>query len=377
MNSIYYRGALNQLEERLHQLIEQIPSNHFEMELLEQRCRRELEDELNFCRELRDSPKFLNPAAAAQRLDCYRDSIANVQLLGSIAVPALVRATDDDLRMNRLMKRIVKEIKFPLMRPVVSCTSQQHYRVYPTWNLVFVPFLESQQLLHLPDLYHELGHIVLAETSDRRVEPFKLAVKESKAQLCLHLSNLLSRLSLGRIPKHLKDQLVFWNYCWSNPWVVEFFCDLFAVFAVGPSFVWAHLHLCAKFPTTLFELPSLTRFSHPAPAARFAIAMDALRLLGYSAELKAIQAQWDRLLATTGEESPSEFDWCYPREALQRMVESAFEAYIKMGCEAASPNSSGAVASTLSEAWTRFWDDSESYAAWEARTVTGLQDVRD
>lgn len=372
MNRTYFRGALAQLEERTLQLLTRIPANAAEMELLEQNCRRELKEHLKLCKELRNEPVYQSPEVQGERLDLYRGLVESLDVLETVAVAALVRANDDDRRMNLLMREIVRETKFPLSRPTVSCTSRNYFHVYPHLNLVFVPLMESQQLLHLPDLYHELGHLTLAEEHDRRVLPFKEALKETKARVHGELGVLGARGGLGRMPARLGEEVRLWQYCWRNDWGVEFFCDLFAVFAVGPAFVWSHVHLCAKRRTALFALPGLDGLSHPADAARFQVMLAALRASGFTVDADQISASWDQLIGLTKESLSDEFSLCYPPATLSWMADVARAAYLKMGCHCVTPTAPTAVQQVLGNAWTEFWNNSAAYVAWEVAAANKL-----
>lgn len=372
MNEAYFKGALNQLEERILQLIERIPANAAEMELLEQRCRDKLSEQRDLCRELRDAAIYANPAVQAERLDLYRDLVEQLDFIETVAVAVLVRANDDDRRLNLLMKEITREVGFPLTRPVVSCSSQNYFHVYPHLNLVFIPMMESRQLLHLPDLYHELCHLILAEKDDRRAEPFKQALKETKARMFGELDTLRSRMVLTPTPKRLTGQLDLWQFCWLNDWGVEFLCDLFAVFATGPAFVWAHVHLCAKHRALLYALPELGQFSHPADAARYRVMSEALRLCGFNREADEIETMWNALLHVTKEKPSDDFEFCFPPAILRWLAEIALTAYQKMGCRCVSPQSQGRVAGLLGEAWRQFWRDQAGYPGWENGAANAL-----
>lgn len=372
MNDAYFIGALNQLEERILQLIERIPANMAEMELLEQRCRGKLSEQRALCRDLRDNRVFTSPSVQTERLDLYRSLAEQLDFIESVAVAVLVRANDDDRRFNLLMKEIVREVGFPLTRPVVTCSSQNYFHVYPHLNLVFVPLMESRQLLHLPDLYHELCHLILAEEHDRRAAPFKQALREVKARMFGELDTQESRLRLTPSPARLQEQFVLWKYCWCNDWGIEFLCDLFAVFAAGPAFVWAHLHLCAKHRALLFDLPGMSPTSHPADAARYQVMSEGLHLCGFAAEAGEIDARWNELLIVTKDTQPDEFPLCYPREALRWLAETALEAYRKLGCRSAAPNNGGRVATLLNDAWQRFWREPRGFPLWESAAARTL-----
>jgi hypothetical protein len=189
------------------------------------------------------------------------------------------------------------------------------------------------------------------------------------------LTILRSKLGLNKTPGRLTDQLPLWTYCWSNNWGVEFFCDLFAVFATGPAFVWAHVHLCAKRRTLLYALPQIEQLSHPADAARFDVMLEALRLTGFNDEVSRLQATWSELLQVTREGPSDEFELCYPAFVLRWMGEIAHAAYAKMGCRTFAPNDTASVSGLLCEAWSRFWSDVAGYPEWENAAAKRLFDT--
>lgn len=372
MNEAYFKGALNQLEERILQLITRTPPHVPEMELLEQRCREMLSEQLVLCRRIRDEPVYAHPGVQGERLDLYRNLVEQLDIIESVAVAVLVRANEDDHRVNLLMKEITREVGFPLTRPVVSCSSQNYFYVYPHLNLVYIPLMESRQLLHLPDLYHELCHLILAEKHDRRADPFKQVLKETKARMYGEFEILRSRLNLTPAPQRLKEQIDLWQYCWFNDWGVEFLCDLFAVFATGPAFVWAHVHLCAKHRAMPFALPSLDRVSHPADAARYYVMTEALRLCNFDLLADQIDPIWRELLHVTKESPSDEYEICFPPKMLSWLAESALQAYQEMNCRCVTPKSQGRVAGILGDAWQQFWQDQEGYPVWENQAAKGL-----
>jgi len=63
--------------------------------------------------------------------------------------------------------------------------------------------MESRQTLHLPDIYYELCHSILAERNDRRVDPFKHALRDTMARMSDELTMLKSKCGLIRTPDRL------------------------------------------------------------------------------------------------------------------------------------------------------------------------------
>jgi hypothetical protein len=81
------------------------------------------------------------------------------------------KAADDEF-VNKLVFEICNEINYPLPTPVASCLSQKYYHIYPDFNLLCIPLLESEFLLHIPYIYHEICHPLLS-FDNPKVEPFQ------------------------------------------------------------------------------------------------------------------------------------------------------------------------------------------------------------
>jgi hypothetical protein len=191
-----------------------------------------------------------------------------LDVLETVAIAALHRAHDDDHRLNAVLETIRQEIKYPLVRPVVSGLSQRYFCIHPELNLLCVPLTEGQFLLHLPDLYHELGHPLLTVGNDPVVEPFHRAYLDALTEVLTYIGSEKVKESRRRGPDHPRFLLNQWESTWIRFWLTEFFCDLFAVYVVGPAFAWAHLHLFAKRGGDAYDVPMTGVSTHPADAAR-------------------------------------------------------------------------------------------------------------
>lgn len=133
---------------------------------------------------------------------------------------------------------------------------------------MYVPLAESEMILHLPDLVHEMGHILIHHLLDVRVTAFCDHYKRCREIVDQHYRHQLAnrRTSGGpndyfRLEAHLRQQ-------WLDKWLEEIVCDLFAVFVLGPPFVWAHCHLAAKQCKHIFSFSHDQVTTHPADDAR-------------------------------------------------------------------------------------------------------------
>ena len=106
-------------------------------------------------------PDLNSPAFAVNYFRNYKDVARLVQELENLPLLVLRRFSELDRRMTALVAKICDEINYPFQPPVCSSISSQYYWTVAGMDLLFVPCLEPDHLLGLPDIYHELGHINL------------------------------------------------------------------------------------------------------------------------------------------------------------------------------------------------------------------------
>ena len=310
------------------------------------------------------------PASVLQRL--FRRAVGELDLVEMVGIVALARAEQDDHRLSALLHEICREIRYPLPVPVVTTLSRQYFHIYPTFNLLFVPLTEGYFLLHLPDLYHELGHPLIADENDPVVEPLKDQCITIAGEAHAHFVEERIREERGRGPREIPFLLDNAGQSWLWYWTIEFFCDLFAVATLGPAFPWGHLHLYAKRGRDPYEVPKRGPTSHPADAARMHVVLSALKKLGFGAEATDIAARWEELLRNIGAAPQPEYHRCYPDLLLEACVDRALDGVHQIGCRIAAPNTGERVHVLLNEAWHKLWREPRGYVVWERNAVESL-----
>lgn len=363
----YLDGAEADLLRRGEVLLGKIPSGQSrEFHLLIQRCRDKLNNLLNQIPELAKLDTDI-------RLRRFKRIVYEIDMLEQNAVAALNRATDDDKFLNILIERIVREIRYPLLPPVVTSLSQGYFYIYPEFGLLAVPLGEADALLHLPDLYHELAHPLVEERHDPRVKPFRLGLRRALLEVQSYISAELEREQRSRGPQSYSHFLNVWWKSWNEGWLVEFFCDLFATYTLGPAFVWSHLHLYAKRGEDAFDVPGYSYTSHPADDARLRAMLLGLKLAGFSAEIPDIESKWQDFIDITGYTETPEYRRCYSGELINKMAIIAFESVRQMGCRVATPSTSDKIHVLFNTAWSEFWRAPKAYARWEEQAVRQLR----
>lgn len=294
-----------------------------------------------------------------------------MSFLEAIGIAALERANRHDRSLNQLIERIVHEISYPLLPPVVTALSQQYFQIYPQLGLLSVPLSEGAFLLHLPDLFHELAHPLVTERHNPRVKPFQNSLLKAIDLVLAYMAEERIKESRRRGPSQIEFYLRQWERSWTS-WVVEFFCDLFAVYTAGPSFAWAHLHLSAKLGSNPYHVPLLSVSTHPADSARMTAILYGLANSGYLEETGAISGRWQELLQIAGTRAEPEYQRCFPEQILEALAQIALKGITAMGCRVADPSMQDPVCSILNQAWTEFWHTPTNYATWEKTAVKEL-----
>jgi hypothetical protein len=371
----YFEGAVNQLLERGQNLIALIPTGlPREFSALERTCRDKLTGKLDDLRKLINEEIWYLPENQPERLREFKRLVRDLDILETVCIAALERADKTpDLHLNRLVERIRQEIAYPLPAPVITPLSQAYFQTWPEYHLMLIPLSEGNFLLHLPDIYHELAHPLLREKYDPRIKPFIDAFFDVVIQITTYIETELEKEEQKNGPEQLSAYLEFWLTCWLKGWAEEFFCDLFAVYSLGPAFVWSHLHLSATRGDDPYRVPLRSVTTHPPDGARMAAMLDGLTLTGFGKEAAEIEGWWDRLVVTAQSRPEPEYHRCFPQQIIKLLAEKALEGVTGMNCRIAKPETSDYVHSVFNQAWNEFWRAPSGYVGWEKQAIEALR----
>jgi hypothetical protein len=371
----YIIGAILEAQGRARTLKGKVKSGQLSVHFnqLEQITSRHIDDVLLNLEGLLSDACYADDQNQRERILEFKKSIGSLDLIENVAVAALARSHQDDEVLNSLMDKIRKEINYPVPAPVVSCLSQQYYSIYTPFNLVCIPLLESDFLLHIPDIFHELAHGILDLDNNPKVEPFQKTLGQFNIAVLQHFKNEIELEGRKTGPEILRLALQNWKTNWIEGWSIELFCDLFGLFTIGPAFAWSHLHLSVKRGRNPFRVPLLAPLTHPPDDARMTSILLGLHLMGFVAEEAAIRAKWSDYLNLCNYRKEPEIDRAFPIELLQKAVSFAHQGTKKIGCRIATPTTKDPIYSLLNDAWVTFWKDPKNYLAWEKEQVILLK----
>ena len=372
----YFLVVIPQHIERVEHLLTKIDNSGVprEYHVLAQNCRTELISLKEELVSLQEDPDFKNPNLQKVRLRQFRRLVDSISKLESTGILALSRQNGDDIFLTRLVDLIRKEVKYPFLPPAVSTLSSNYFSIHNKLGLMFVPLSEGNYLLHLPDLYHELAHPLLFDNHNTLVEEFRRCADMAMAHALEHLDTEKKYEERRRGPEQYQFYFYLWQHSWGS-WIIEFFCDLFAIFTLGPAFAWAHIHLCMKSEHHPFEVPTRSSSSHPADAARMHVMLLGLEKVGYHHLVDDLKHRWNDYLKIADVKTNGNYKRCFPNELLEIIVNLAYEGIQETPCRIVNPSVADPVHSILNEAWQQFWCHPYLYLDWEKEQINRLQDI--
>jgi len=254
----------------------------------------------------------------------------------------------------------------------VSSLSKDYFHYYSSFNLLLVPLSEGNFLLHLPDLCHELAHPLLLDKHNPKTKLFQHTWLQCYSIILEYILSEQKKEDRRRSPRLFGYYLKQWEKSWMK-WLIEFYCDLYAVYAVGPAFAWSHLHLWMKLGNNPFIYPTSQPVSHPADDARMQAVLAALKISGFSHEASEIQSRWKAFLDISGFRPEPEYNRCFPIHIIEKIASATLEGYQAMNCRLAVNAETGSISKILNQAWDKFWEDPINYATWERHAISELK----
>lgn len=341
---------------------------------LQSRCEHRLEDIANRLQYLAEDSDVKEEKNCIIRIRLLRRVIRELSILEGSGIAALNRPNEDDVLLNKILFQIHKEIKYPLNLPTVTCLSQNYFVVNPSIGLLSVPLAESDSLLHLPDLYHELGHPILVAKDNPKSESFQAEYTKFNGKVLTAFLNRRNEIVRQTGPKdyHLFQVNVLVQ-SWIKYWSMEFFCDLFATYTLGPAYAWSHWYLTVLNDADPYEIRINQVSSHPPDHARMEVMLMALDMLGHNVDAVKIKNIWNDLLRITGSKPNELYRKACPKYLLELAAVHSFEAVKAIGCCLADNNAKGRIYELLNNAWKEYWLEPQEYLSWEKTQLNKLR----
>ena len=280
--------------------------------------------------------------------------------------PLLHCQSEQAVFLNDVLSSLHGEVGLSFPCPAVSCTSSEHYFVHPATNTVHVPLSEAAFLLHMPDFYHELGHLLFDDLDQNaRYRPVLDGMDDAIGSIDGWYSQLAVQLERESAPASVREDMEWMWDRWKSIWFQEVFCDLFALFAAGPAYAHSNLHLVSKADLDIHELRIHARQDHPSGEARMRLLDAGLRLLGREHEADHVMDEWGTMAQFCADPPPG-YDHAFPSTLLREIATAILPTFERAGLrgysgggQASDGSGDDTVAGLLNDAWRGFWRDTD------------------
>ena len=145
---------------------------------------------------------------------------------------------DPEIFFFQLISQIYTEHRINALPPIVSTISNHnsYYWAVPYFEIIALPSGEEHSLLNLPDMYHEIGHLLHAMFLGKSCELSAQIIDK-------HFAVEIVRVEDEGVAIHFKDKLEEAKYLWQEAWLEEFTCDLVGSYMTGAAYAWTNLKL--------------------------------------------------------------------------------------------------------------------------------------
>lgn len=132
-------------------------------------------------------------------------------------------------RLTRLCHRLAEQVRWPLPAPLVTAISSQYYWTQPVFNVICVPTAEETTLLGLPDLCHELAHVLFLHHET-------ILLGDFIQLLAAYIAQERQQVDAHQRPPEYRALYDYLFTQWRDAWVQEFVSDMVATYLVGLAF---------------------------------------------------------------------------------------------------------------------------------------------
>ena len=258
-------------------------------------------------------------AGAARILKAVKRCTRTIAEIEGYGMPPLHCQSERAVFLNDVVSAMHHETGLPFRCPAASCTSYDCYFSHLPTNTVYAPLSEAEFMLHLPDFYHELGHLLLEHSNHgQEYGAIRAGLAAALGSIDDHYSQQANGMGEGATSRHAQDGAEWAHAQWAGSWIQESFCDLFALFAAGPAYAHSNLHLVSRLDMNTYELDTFARQDHPSGEARMRLLDAGMRLPGHEREADHIGKERDAVAKPCGD-SPRGHCRAFPSSCFARL----------------------------------------------------------
>jgi hypothetical protein len=311
---------------------------------------------------LRD-PDLANPKLEPNFFRDFKRASELVVSIEDTSLLILKRCSGEDQFLTALLGQVCREVGYKDTPPLCGALSFQYFQALMGTDIIMTPQGQASELLALPDLYHELAHLVVYRERPVLEVPVLAIIHK-------YFADALRKGRQKGSGQTVLDAIAKNSTLWTSLWHVEFACDMVATYWCGPAYGLANLRLSATRGD-----PYQDSGTHPADDARKVGIECILKLAGESAAANEIDRMWQDLKRLSPSVQPGGYTMRYPVQLLEKVAQCVYQECAGLGFRRFSQHQSGSaiVGGAIAQAWQAFQKDAASFAAYEAAAIQALR----
>lgn len=298
------------------------------------------------------------------RYNSFYDELLEIELF---MFQVILKYNDAEHYFERIIENIYTEIQCTQSIPLITTisNSENYYWAYPKYSIIAVPDGEEQNLLNLPDLYHEISHLIYKQYKQFLISNIEIKVKQYYKRRILEAKDDNNSSIIGYYYDFEKN--------WLNSWIEEYTCDLIGTYLVGTAYAWTNLKLTtvSSGNNRVFAVSK----SHPSDESRMRAVFIMLNQIGIETKSSEVVSSWERFVKITSNIKPNLYEFIFPDELINELANNVFNgcqaiglcSYIEQLDEKENP-----ISKILNDAWTNSLNSPESFAEWERVAIKSI-----
>lgn len=322
------------------------------------------------------SDNWMIPNSDANFYSSYQQKSEKVMVLEYYRVQVLNKCGNTEIFFYLLTKLLLKQFRVsatpPMISSGVSSRKEDYFWAETHHTLIGVPPGEDFHFINLPDLIHELAHIIIdyVEVNENGITGnIRSKIEEfyKKELWSIEDNNNPSKVKL-------LDKVTKWQDNWLNNWLIEFCCDMMATYFVGPAYAWTNLKLSlSEHPEDVYEINSK---NHPSHEARMRAINEMLRCSGFGNSVQEISMEWKRFLDIHGNREPVNYELAFPDELIEDLANTIYSKCKEHGYlsyEEQLKKLNNPISEVMNEAWDILRNNSADYGEWEKQKLEKIK----
>lgn len=301
------------------------------------------------------------------RYNIFNENLSAIEIFRFLVI---INYGEPEVIFKKKIARIYKETKCMQQQPTVTTisNSEDYYWVLDLYNIIAVPRGEEKNLLNLPDIFHEMGHLIHKQ--------HKIYFEgDIKDQIKKYFDERIESVDEDGRPQDLKGIFKMKAQYWNSSWVMELICDFIATYLVGVAYGWTNLKISTQ--NTSEQGTYSDSLSHPSDEVRMRAILFMLQKTEQEEEFARLSKYWDEFLFSIENDKPSNYDEFYPQHLIETLGEHVWAICIATDLKSYSEQVEefgNPISKILNDAWKELFANPDTFKQWEKDRLAEIRE---